>query len=333
MSVSKQVRIIYSVMAVAAGTLCLLRADSNFGTTGAQILRMRTSAKIMGRGDTGVAYADDLNALAYNPAGLTQMEGSQAQFTHIFYYVGTSMNSAAFGRKYRMKGHDLALGFKWKYFGTEDTERDEDGKELEDFDIKYAQYSLGAGYQVRERHSIGATLNAVTEKVYDCEGFDIALDLGWHYKFREDPMYEDEKGVRRVTKRFLNFFTYNEREPVGSVGAAIKNIGPNIKTFKGGGSALPLMLAVGAAYEFDEYLDDVIFLCELHTSAENPLGFNAGVETELEGFLFRMGLMYTANTTLTFGASVPDRKWHVDYAFLVNLGLGTTHRISVGVNF
>lgn len=303
--------------------------SSNCGTTAAQILNMNTSSRIVGMGNAGIGLADDLNALVYNPAGLSQVSGTQLQFTYIFYFLGTKMSSVSYGQKIGKilpgKLSDAGFGFKWKYFYTKDTVRNEAGVEEESFAIKYSQYSIGMGFPLsNNRHSLGFAVNTVSEEIYTEKDSKVAIDLGWHYKFyageAEPPIpfkksrgwYMDAIGIRKKLKKSVR---------INTIGAAIKNLGEN---------KLPVKLVLGGAHEL---IDDIVIVWETFTSREISLGFKCGVEAEIEGFKARAGFIYTTNPNITIGFGIPEKNWNIDYAFFMHMDLGIAHRVSYGVYF
>ena len=111
---------------------------SGYGTTGAQILNLNSSARVSAMGNAYAGLADDLNAIIYNPAGLTQLFGFEFQFTRLIYFLGTGMSSFTYGQKLG----NIGFGCKLKLFNAKDTYRDSFGYNEEDFDIKYYAFFL-----------------------------------------------------------------------------------------------------------------------------------------------------------------------------------------------
>lgn len=311
----------------------------NYGRTRCQILDMYTSARIMAMGNAGVGLANDLNALVYNPAGLAQLQKIQLQATHIFYFVGTRMDSFSYGQRIgkvseKRPGWGLdyiGIGFKWKYFYAGDTIRDESGEEGKSFDIIYSQYSVGAGCPLTKRLSAGLAVNIVSEEIYTEKDTFAGVDLGGHYKLSAGRRYST---MLRVRGRRVRRVILSEPEGINSVGLVIRNIGS---------SSLPLKLVLGGAHEltmisglesaWGSVVDDLIVVWEAFADSKKNYGYKFGLEGEIRGFKARAGFIYTTKPNITFGFGVPEGKWNIDYAFLYHWDLGMTHRVSIGFNF
>lgn len=67
------------------------------GTTGGIVVKLPSGARPAGLGGAFVAVADDLNALAYNPAGLSQLRAFELSLMHTEYLVDTTYESVAAG--------------------------------------------------------------------------------------------------------------------------------------------------------------------------------------------------------------------------------------------
>lgn len=338
---------------------------SNAGITGGQILNIYTSARLAAMGNAGVGLADDVNGLAYNPAGLTQIFGTQLQFTHIFYYAGTRLDSVSgakkFGKsfskgvvkvlkkvigkklkrrqvrrleeKFTEELNRIGLGFKWKFFHARDKARDEYGIESESFNVKFSHLSFGGGYALTEHHSLGLAVNFVTENIYDEKGKAVGIDLAWHYKSNLDQYYSSTLGTPEEIEKL---FTFMVPSKINNIGVVIKNLGSRIRIGSGSKNSQPLKLIVGGAHEL-EVLNDLLAVWEVFTSKEVSLGVKCGMEKRISlgmlgEFKARAGFIYLTNPNITLGFGIPERNWYIDYAFLLQ-ELGAAHRFSYGVKF
>ncbi len=90
--------------------LCLLVPQQSFaqaepndqtitkvGTTAAQFLKLGVGARAIALGGTFVAQANDLSALYWNPAGLSNLNGSAVQLARTDYLAGINYNFVGFG--------------------------------------------------------------------------------------------------------------------------------------------------------------------------------------------------------------------------------------------
>ena len=62
-------------------------------------LKLETDARAVGMGGAQVAAGEGVSALAYNPASIGFIEGSQIYYSRTNYVVGISHNSMAYGKQ------------------------------------------------------------------------------------------------------------------------------------------------------------------------------------------------------------------------------------------
>ncbi|MBN2406522.1 MAG: hypothetical protein JXJ19_02385 [Elusimicrobia bacterium] len=291
-------------MILAAGPGYILAA-SGYGTTGAQILNLDTSARIVSMGGANAGLSDDLNAVTGNPAGLVQMYGTEFQASRLIYFMDSAMTSFTLGQKIGKAG----AAFKLKIFSTEDTYRDEMGYGSSKFDIKYAQYTLGSGFNISQRQSIGVAVNMVSETfglgstpgyAGDLEDSAMSCDAGWFFKsFGGD-----------------------------SFGAVVKNMGTGIKLDKKE-DGLPLKMVIGGSHRMGRF----ILAWDALTSRQVDFAWQFGVEAEIKGIKARSGLMYITSPDVSLGFGIPYGNFCLDYAFAPHQDLGIAHRITLGGYF
>lgn len=323
----KTVKKIIFICLAALITVSFNCRAGGLGTTGGQILDMHTSARVMAMGNAGVGLSGDPNSLIYNPAGLSKLSGIKVQGTHIFYFLGTYLESLTLGNKI----NNIGTAAKIKIFTTKDTVRDSNGNEGEDFSVTYYQYSFGFGYHLNKRHSIGAGLNYIAEHIFNDTGHAAGINLGWQYDYSR---MREVKSLSISRYGGIRHKECSESESLGTLGAVIKNIGTKIATGGGQGEFLPVQLAVGGWHSIP-YIENLLGAWEGYVTKDLDYGIKAGVEGEIEGFKARAGGLYKGgpNVNMCFGFGVPSKNWNIDYAFLLNLDLGMSHRISIGADF
>ena len=77
-----------------------LITNARLSTTGFGFLKLTTNARAVGMGDAFSAVGNDISAIFYNPAGLTQMETERAAMGgYTNWIVGSSLGTAAFAVK------------------------------------------------------------------------------------------------------------------------------------------------------------------------------------------------------------------------------------------
>ena len=89
------------------------------GKSGFGFLKISPSARAAGMGDAFTAIADDVTTIFYNPAGLTNLNGSVFNFNHTDWIVNSSIISGAIATPF---GRNGALGLSIVKFDTEDFE-------------------------------------------------------------------------------------------------------------------------------------------------------------------------------------------------------------------
>lgn len=278
------------------GTVTNVFSETGYGTSGARILNLYSSAKTASLGNTYTGLADDLNALVYNPGGLYQVKNNQLQLSHLFYYIRTGMSSFSWAERFGKFG----VGLKWKYFSATDTARDSIGNRLENIYIKYSQYTLGAGYPITPNMGAGMNINFITEKIYTESSWVMGFDLGFH------------------TKPWPNT----------SFGAVIKNMGKGIK-INDHREKLPLKYVIGGAKKLGVFT----ILCDMETGKQDSFSFSSGINADFDYLIPRIGITYKKRVDFTAGFGLIFDRWHFDYAILNHSDLGSTHRVSLGARY
>jgi hypothetical protein len=126
-----------------------------------------------------------------------------------------------------------------------------------------------------------------------------------------------------------------------SVAAGIRNAGPGMK-FEDETDDLPLRLAVGAAYSFDDRAALTAELTDGPRGGGSAGGGGAEVQV-LKGVFFRVGYAsqsavtggsgFDAVSGLTFGFGLKEPRWSFDYAAAPMGELGSTQRFSAAIRF
>ena len=96
-----------------AGGTAGAREVQKVGTTSIQTLKIATSVRAIGMGETYCAVADDIQSVFWNPAGLIHLEGTSAYFCQINMPADIQFNTAAVARNFGRRGvfgmHLLAM--------------------------------------------------------------------------------------------------------------------------------------------------------------------------------------------------------------------------------
>jgi hypothetical protein len=200
--------VICLLMLLVSGLSTAYAANAlRIGTAGAQELRIPIGSRGTAMGGAVVANATGVESIFWNPAGLANMAGSEALFTHLPYladidvnFVGVATNIEGFGT--------LAAAAKVVSIGdmeeTTDAAPDGTGRIFSPtMSVLSVTYSRIMTYRVQ----LGVTAKIIHERVFEASASGVAFDIGFMY----------QPGWRGL-----------------SLGLAIKNYGPEMR-FSGAG--------------------------------------------------------------------------------------------------
>ena len=173
---------------------------SRKGTTGADELLIPVGARSIATGGAFLSNITGLEALYYNPAGLSQGQGTEAMFSFTTYLADIKVSYFAIGSNLGDFG-SLALSIKSLNFG------DIPVTTVDVPDGTGATYSPGyitAGVTyakvITDRVCVGVNAKVINETIADVSATGFAVDFGVQYRFPSNL----------------------------SIGAAVKNIGTNM---------------------------------------------------------------------------------------------------------
>lgn len=234
-------------LVVAASSLAPTAAQAQVSTTAVPFLRIEPDSRAAGMGNTGVALADDANAIWWNPAGLGFQEGAEIGITHsnwlpefdaglyFDYLVG----------KYHVDGIGTFGGHvAFMNLGSHERRNNQNQQvgEFRSFDLATG---LSYGVKLGNRFSIGTGARAIYSQLdggsgennLDGTAFAFGVDLAALYRTRP--------------------FSLGDVETTVSAGANLSNMGPKIDYDENtpDQDPLPQHLRFGAAstFVFDQY--------------------------------------------------------------------------------
>jgi len=291
-----------------------LFGQAKVGTAGAKFLDIGISARAIGMAEAYSAIANDVSAVYYNPAGLTQMFSREIMFTHVDYPAGINFEFAAFAIPvealagvlgvgvYNLNTGDIPLttyGYPngtGEYFAASDLA----------VTVSYAR-------SLTEHFSLGGTFKYVGEYYDNESAHGWAADVGTLY----DTGY---RGFR--------------------IAMSIVNFGPDMKMVQQN-YPLPINFKFGSSFNFIENPDHLaVFALEGAHPSDNLEQYNAGIEYwYLDKFSVRVGNRFNYDTDgFTAGAGI---KWplgenselRVDYGYQDFGFLREIHRFSLAMAF
>ncbi len=151
---------------------------SKSGTAGAQFLKIGVGARYHGLGEASVATADDIYSMYWNPAGLTQILGSQLAFTYVNYLTDVNLNYVAYARRFENLG---VLGVSATILSMDDQEiTTVDQPDGTGFSYSASSYALQLSFarEMTARFSFGGSVKYIGEKLYREKASGVAFDFG-----------------------------------------------------------------------------------------------------------------------------------------------------------
>jgi hypothetical protein len=288
--------------------------QAKVGTAGAKFLDIGISARAMGMAEAYSAIANDVSAIYYNPAGLTQMFSREAMFTHIDYPAEINYEFAAIA--FPVEAISGVIGFGFYNLNSGDIPLTTYGYPAGTGEFFAANdYALTVSYarSLTEHFSLGGTFKFVGE-YYDNESArGWAADVGTLY----DTGYRGFK-----------------------IAMSIVNFGPDMKMVQQG-YPLPINFKFGSSINFIESPDHLaVFALEGAHPSDNLEEYNAGLEYwYLDKFSIRVGERFNYDSegfTAGGGLKWPlgeAREIRIDYGYQDFGFLREVHRFSLAVAF
>lgn len=305
------------------------------GSAGAQFLQIGGGTRAQGMGSAYTAYANGLDAIFWNPAGLMSIpNNTHVGFSHLDYFAGMSYENFALSMP--LMGGVLGLsGIALLSGGIEVTTVTDQEGTGEKYDAN--DYAVGLSYarNMTDKFAIGVTLKFVNQNLADVSATGLAIDIGATYKtgllknlrfgfailnFGPDLRYQGDN---------LEFRTkVYEDEDAQNADARARLVTEEYQ--------LPLRLQLGVAMDLVD-MDGHKIVLSLDGINPNDQTETFGVGMEyilLKRFALRIGYSdvndkgFTAGATGSIG-NVNDTNLMVNYGFESHQYLGELHRFGV----
>lgn len=193
---------IVTLFIIALFSLSLYAGDvARKGTTGADQLLIPVGARGIATGGAFVSNLTGLESVYYNPAGLDLNTGTEAMFSYMNYIADINLSYFAASASLGDLG-SIALTFKTFDFGDIPVTTSEfpDGTGRT-YSPSYLTFGVTYSKVITDRISVGTNFKVISESIENTSASGIAIDFGVQYKFDQSL----------------------------SIGAALKNIGPNMQ--------------------------------------------------------------------------------------------------------
>ncbi|MBN1621269.1 MAG: PorV/PorQ family protein [Endomicrobiales bacterium] len=278
------------------------------GTATAQFLKLGLGARAASMGGAYTGVSDEVNAIYWNPAGLTQVNNKQLTAMHALWFEDISFDYLA----YCQKGLGGAFGIGLNYLNSGDIDKyDFNGNALgETYNATDMNVSLSYAKKVK-KVSLGLNLKYISMSIEEESATAYALDAG-------------------------TFF--NPWDKLG-FGIVAQNIGSSVK-FISESESLPFIAKLGCSYKVKE---NFLLALDAVSPSDDDLGACVGADYKFRlkpgDFSLRAG--YKTSTAsgfdslagVTAGFGLDFSGYGLDYAWDTYGDLGYTHIISLMFKF
>lgn len=315
--------------------------QSKTGTTLAQFLLIEPSARITGMGNAGVSAFGGLDAAYYNPAAVGTVDHFEFEFSHSAWLAGMSYDYAAlalpmgrWGNAYAsvtaLNSGEIDVRTVAQPLGTG-----------ERYSVSDVGIGLGYGKEITDRFSAGGQVTLVQETIWHSSATTATLSVGTLYRISENGLHIGSSvsnfGTQgRYSGRDLSILYDNDPSRSGDNGAL-----PGTRFTDS--FALPVLFRVGIGmpFRFGPGNQLRVAVDAFHPS-DNTESVSAGAEWSLKDLLaLRLGyqnaFQHDSEVGLALGAGVRGKMdvygYRVDYAWADHGRLGSTQRLTLGVDF
>jgi hypothetical protein len=184
---------------VLVQVLPLQAANTNVGTSGASFLKLDGGARPSALGDAFVGIADDINAIRYNPAGMSLLKDTQVSATRTQWFQDIDVNQGAIVYPSQIG----AFGISALTMQIQDMDkRGADESYQGQFDSVDAAYNMSYSRMIVPKWSVGVTARYIKQEIDNTSASSWSGDIGTLKRLNSVPV---------------------------TLGMAVRNIGQNIK--------------------------------------------------------------------------------------------------------
>lgn len=282
--------------------------------TGARFLRLGVGARELALGSAASAVTNDLNAIYWNPAGLSHVKNSQLGLSHSQWIMNTQYNAVVFA-------HPSLMG-TWALSGMflrheDQEERGEDRTSQGAFSASDTAFTLAFSPKLSTSFKIGGAIKIIESRIGSDRGQAIAFDGGGQVQLGSQGRTVGAVAVRQWGSR-LKLLNQADPLPLTTV------IGLRHSPMTG--------LLLSTEFQFEPYDDherwvfgsefQVMPMMSLRGGYSTLLGTNANVPSELGKVTGLMG-----------GLGLQWKSWFFDIVFEPFGELGDSHRFSLKTQF
>ncbi len=292
---NKMFLLVIAILAVGLSSAYAGNVD-RIGTAGGQELLIPAGSRGAAMAGSVVANSSGVDAIFWNPAGLADLEGTEAMFTHLPYIADIDVEYVAVGTQIEDFG---TLGFAIKVVDAgewEETTEEFPNGTGRLFSPTLTVMGLTFSRVLTADVSFGITGNVIRETIFEVDATGFAFYFGFTYKTR----------FRGLTLGFV-----------------MKNYGPDV-TFSGRGfdripadekrpassrnapSELPTSINLGTAYNFlSDDLNSATVTANFRANNQAMDAWQGGIEYAYDDrYFLRGGYNYADQDNWLYGASL-----------------------------
>lgn len=246
------------------------------GTTSAKFLNIPVGARAIGMGGAFVSTADDISAMYWNPAGITNLQNMEGMISHTSWLADISYNYIGLATKLN---DNSAIGIQINSMTMDEFERttEEEPDGTGDF-FSAKSFSFGVTYssKLTEWFSIGGNVKYIHEGIWNSSANGIAIDIGTLFITPFDGV-KFGAGISNFGEKLKiygdDLLTQKDLSPNNGNNP---NINANLSTDR---FELPLNLQIGVSYEaFNSETEKLIFEIDALHPNDNLENINLGTE-------------------------------------------------------
>ncbi|MEZ4700241.1 MAG: PorV/PorQ family protein [Rhodothermales bacterium] len=312
------------------------------GTTSAQFLKLGVGARAIALGGSYVSVANDLSALYWNPAGLSNLQGSAVQLAYTDYLAGVDYNFAAFGTSLGSAGV-IAASLIYLDSGEMEvrTSTQPEGTG-EQFSVRNLALQLSYGRALTDRFSLGGTLKYVQESIWHSSASSMAFDIGLLFitpydRLRLGASMSNFGPKMQLSGRDILF----SQDPAPDQEGNVEIVNAQYLTDQ---HPLPLIFRLGLSWDAIATADHrIILMTDAAHPNDNAEYMNIGAEYSFRNLIalrtgYRNLFEPDGEQGLTFGAGLSLRldralRLRFDYAYADFGRLEETHWLTVDLEF
>lgn len=269
-----------------------------------EFVKLASSVRAMGMGNAYVGIAEGIESLNYNPAGLATIKKKEGLLGYTKHFANISFSSIAYGQPISHAAYAIKM-FLMNTSGGE--EANLDNRTGKNVDISCRLISISSAIPFTQHISLGGSIKLINQDYAGYKGGGFSYDVG--ILGRSGPL---------------------------SLGLSLNNIGRNIK-IDNVENSLPFNIKGGLGYQIKE---NILLAFDIEKQKGANLIFRLGGEYNLlPNIDLRGGYDLISGYSMGFGIKSVGKESmkhvfaQIDYAYLYNLSLNSSHRVSILTRF